>query len=153
MTKNRHIKRRAALVGWAPWGLLGLCAGAAGCSVSARLGPPESGSLTVDWSIEGSTNPGTCNQKGAPTFALIVYDDSGANVGQFDSPCAAFTNTITLTPGRYSAGAVLLNDSGSAVSTTVPIDGLDIESGTDLDAPVDFPSNSFAVRRLDPIVR
>src|SRR5689334_1623539 len=84
-----------------------------GCSVSAGVGvtaaPPADGSVTVDWSIEGTKDPNACDAIGATTLELAISRAGDRTIDVFDDPCDAFASSVTLAPGDYSATAILLD--------------------------------------------
>lgn len=133
-----------------PWWLL--CAGLAlpsACFVSTNdqsaPAPPAvaSGTLTVDWSIDGSKDPNVCNQSNVSQIRISVFVASGRSAGTFDQDCSAFATGIPLARGDYTADAVLLDPSGAVRTTAVPIAPFTIRGNDNLDVPVDFPRDSF----------
>jgi hypothetical protein len=123
-----------------------LCAlGAAGCIVHDEAAPagPGEGALVVDWTIDGSKSGDACNANGVTSIQVTVFDTGGGTMGTFEQTCSAFSTSISLEPGTYTANAVLLDGSGRARTTTIAIHTFSIIDGTDLDTPIDFPSSSF----------
>jgi len=123
------------------------CVLSAGCMVETSSGPPPpappSGTLTLDWTINGTKDPSQCTQGAATDVDITVESTSGAPMGEFQQSCAAFATTIDLPPGTYTASALLLDARGDDRTTAVPIDTFSIRSGEDLNVPIDFPANSF----------
>jgi type 1 fimbria pilin len=111
-------------------------------------GVDGNGTMTLEWTIGGSTDPQQCAAQGASGIQIDVYDANGNQVGTFDSECTPATDVISLSPGRYSATAEL-TDTPSATgqaqarTTVVDIDPFDITSDTNFTIPVDFPISSF----------
>jgi hypothetical protein len=117
----------------------------AGCSVEAGISVPEParGTLTVDWSVDGSQDPLACDDFGAFDFELIVYDDAGRPFTTTTAPCEDFIITVELPEGYYSADATLIDPAAKAVTVTKPIDDIDVIAGDDLTIEIDFPPSSF----------
>src|SRR5690242_4855902 len=74
---------------------------------------PSDGTLTLDWTINGTHDPAQCNQGAVATIDITVDTIDGASAGEFQQDCGAFATTITLPPGSYTASAVLLDASGA----------------------------------------
>ncbi len=131
--------------------ILGLiaCVAVPGCVVSADDGPHghaagvASGTLVLDWTVDGSKNPDQCDQGDATTIDITVIDDGGAQFGEFEQSCDAFATSIDLPPGHYHASAVLTDGGGHARTTAVQTGGFDIYGDDELSVPVDFPASSF----------
>ena len=130
---------------------LGLALSAAllpGCVVAADDPGPgpvvaDSGSLVLDWSIDGSKNSDQCNQSDAATLDITVSTSSGAPAGEFQQSCSAFATTVDLPPGHYDAQAVLIDSSGHDRTTPVQVGSFTILGNDELSVPVDFPASSF----------
>jgi hypothetical protein len=127
---------------------LAACLG--GCLVETHASPvpgpavvAANGTLTVDWTINGRTDPNQCNQAVAASIEITVYTSSGASVGTFQQTCAAFATSITLAPGSYSASALLIDGASNARTTTVEIPPFTLYGDDTFDAPIDFPASSF----------
>jgi hypothetical protein len=122
----------------------------AGCVVSSGDPPPPpptslpaEGTLTIDWSINGSTDPNQCNQSSAVSIEITVFasaDDSGST---FADACNAFITSIPLARGDYAASAVLVDVNDNPRTTVLDIDPFRILGEDELDIPIDFPANSF----------
>ena len=110
-----------------------------GPRVSAVIG----GTLLLDWTIDGASDPNQCNQSSAADIDVIVTGTDGSSVGEFKQSCSAFATSIDLAPGRYNANAVLLDSSGAERTTEVPIHSFLVSSDTETSIPIDFPSDSF----------
>jgi hypothetical protein len=111
----------------------------AGCSVSSST---PTGTVTVDFDVDEETVPADCDANGAARLDLDVTD-SGGFVRHFSTPCDAFTITVSLPVGSYSADVTLVDSAGNDVTSTAPLD-FDIIEGTDVKpAEVDFPDSSF----------
>ena len=130
--------------------LLGLawCTALPACVVeTADAGPPpvvvDSGTLVLDWSIDGSKDPNQCDQSGSRTLDVTVTRADGANAGEFQQSCRSFATSIDLAPGTYTADAVLLDSSGADRTTAVHVHTFDILGGDELSVPIDFSAGSF----------
>ena len=122
--------------------------GSPGCFGSTNdPGPAQvssaTGSLTVDWTINNSTDPNQCNQSVATDFNIVVTTPDNVTVGDFVQRCSDGVTTIGLDPGDYSADAALLDSAGAERTTRVNINPFSIHGNTDLSITVDFPASSF----------
>jgi len=128
---------------------LALCAWLPACFIEADNGPGPapvvtgSGSLVLDWSIDGSKNPDRCDQSDSTDLDITVTTESGALVGEFQQSCRAFATTIDLPRGNYSAEAVLIDSAGRDRTTPVQTGTFRIYGDDVLTVPVDFPASSF----------
>jgi len=123
-----------------------LCSIASCTSANNSSGVPandSSGTLTLDWSINGSKDPNQCNQSVATDIDVVVTTRNGAHVGEFLQRCSDGMTTIALSPGAYVADAALLDGAGTPRTTYVNINPFVIDSNTDLSILVDFPASSF----------
>ena len=125
-----------------------LMSGMPGCFASSNDPAPATvgtsdGSLTLDWTINGSTDPNQCNQSVATDLDLFVTTPGGSTVGEFIQRCSDGMATIALAPGDYAADAALVDVAGTERTTRINIDPFAIHSSTDLSISVDFPANSF----------
>ena len=127
-----------------------LCAAFPGCFVDAGdgggPGPSpgvDSGSLVLDWTIDGSKDPDQCDQGAASAIDISVADANGTSAGEFQQSCRAFATTIDLPRGSYTADALLVDSSGQARTTSVQIHPFDILGGDELSIPIDFSAGSF----------
>lgn len=122
--------------------------GLSGCFVSTTNDPvdttplPGEGTLVVDWTINGSTDPNQCNQASATRLEIIVVPDVGPS-SRFSQDCELFGASIPLDPGGYSASALLVDADGNARTTTITIDAFTLRGNDELHTPIDFPASSF----------
>src|SRR5690349_8889861 len=79
------------------------------------------GTLTLDWTIDGATDPNRCNASVATTLEVHVVNSAGFDAGTFQQACEAFATSITLDVGSYTATALLLDAAGQPRTTAVPI--------------------------------
>jgi hypothetical protein len=100
--------------------------------------------LTLRWSLDGSTDPASCNQSGVDVIDIsIVSPDTGGEIQAFQQQCAAFSTSITLEPGTYGARARLVDSQGIARTTDVSVPPFTLVGGDELVQTVDFPADSF----------
>jgi hypothetical protein len=104
---------------------------------------PAEGTVVVDWTISGVTDPAQCRQGGAEVIILNVYFEDGALAGTFEQRCDVFATSIRLAAGRYTASALLVDVNRQPRTTTVLIDAFDIFGNDQLSIPIDFPADSF----------
>ncbi len=127
--------------------LTALAGGALGCTVTAEQPvvtvPAASGTLTVHWTVAGAADPSVCGAYAATDLELVVYDESGTEVASTTGPCEGFSLTLALPEGTYSADATLIDPSGTARSTTKPLQAIVVVAGTDIAIDLDFPQSSI----------
>ena len=128
--------------------IVALCGWTGGCSVSTAepspgpvVGPP--GTITVDWTINNSTDPNQCIQGDATHIDIVVTAPDGSTVGDFQQVCEDGVTTIGLAPGGYAADAALLDSAGADRTTRLSIDPFVVHSDVDLSISIDFPASSF----------
>jgi hypothetical protein len=123
--------------------VLGLL-GCSGCIVAAdHPGYGGGATLTVDWTVDGTTDPAQCRQGDAASFDLIVETRAGDLVGEFEGNCEDFETSVDLPPGRYQASAVMLDSRGDDRTTQVDLEPFTLYGGDELILDVDFPARSF----------
>ncbi|XXX74782.1 hypothetical protein WMF30_44735 [Sorangium sp. So ce134] len=122
-----------------------LAAPAAGCVVVADDPPPihGTGTLTIAYTIEGTTDPFLCSYHGATDAELVVYTSGGDLVAEEYAPCDWFEVSATLPAGRYTADVTLVDAADRARSITKPLDALDVFTDTELVVDVGFPAGSM----------
>lgn len=100
----------------------------AGCSAEVstepipgpRPGPVfATGTLQLDWSINGSKDPALCNQAGADALHVDVLAPNGAFLASYEQDCRAMATSITLNAGDYTANAWLIDFGGRARRTSM----------------------------------
>lgn len=108
-------------------------------------GPPAPvvGTLTVDWTIDGQTNPDDCAAFGVDRFELVLYEAGDYVVDEVEPLCEAFSVSIDMLDGIYYGDATLVDGFDRAATVTLPIDDIDIVAGTELLIPIDFSIDSF----------
>lgn len=115
-----------------------------GCFVEPASGSPAPavyyGSITVDYTIEGSVHPSECAFANADQIEIAIRDSAGVFT-TVNSPCENFGVTIDRLPeGTYEVDTTLLDTAGRAVSDTLVFPGADVVENTDLLVNVDFPT-------------
>ena len=114
---------------------------------TADNGPPpvvvDTGTLVLDWTIDGSKDPEQCDQSDSRTLDVTVTRADGASAGEFQESCRAFATSIDLPRGTYFADAVLLDATGADRTTAVHVHTFDILGGDELSVPIDFSAGSF----------
>jgi len=104
---------------------------------------PAVGTLTIEWTIDGQTNPDDCAAFGVDRFELVLYEGGDYVVDEVEPLCEAFSISVDMVDGLYYGDATLVDSFDRAATVTLPIDDIDIIAGTDLVIPVDFPIDSF----------
>lgn len=113
-----------------------------GCFFEADSSPRR-GTLTVEWSIAGYTDPVDCDDNRADYLELVIYDNADRYVTEVEAPCDTFNVSIDLRDGFYSADATLIDAFDRAATVTLPLDQLDVRGGSELVAPIDFAYRDF----------
>lgn len=132
---------------FASLGALAAVALVTGCTVNSSPAPTTTATaqstLTVRWSIDGAFDPNQCASHAAPTLDVRILDQSNGAVYESTAPCAAFTTTIPIKPGSYTANATLVDATGHARTTTVNLQPFTLADGAANRLDADFPSSSF----------
>jgi hypothetical protein len=122
--------------------VLGMLAASSGCIVNTT--PDDSpGSVSIEWTINGSIDPNYCTLSSAALLRVTVYDARGASAGTYDSPCTNFGMVVDLPPGTYSADALFVDAGGKARTTTAKLAPFTLYRNRVTSVPADFPTNSF----------
>ncbi|HVW27328.1 MAG TPA: hypothetical protein VHC69_18315 [Polyangiaceae bacterium] len=100
------------------------------------------GTLVVDWTIDGSKDPGECQQGAATALDVTVQSSSGES-HEYQADCDAFSTSIDLPPDSYTATAVLIDGAGDDRTTPIDIDTFHVHDGEVFTTPIDFPAGSF----------
>jgi hypothetical protein len=101
------------------------------------------GTLTLDWTVDGTDDPAQCRQGDVDRFSVHVETSDGAFADDYDAPCEAFSISIDLPADDYHADAVLIDSRGRDATTTVPTDDFRVHSGEEVVLDLDFPADSF----------
>jgi len=119
---------------------------------SSLIGTPDKDSvsdpgwLLLDWSIAGDQHAERCDLSHSATVAVTVGAASGESQRVYQATCLAFNATIQLSPGDYTAEAVLLDGAGADLTAPVVLQPFEISSGLPLRIPLEFPGNAFYAR-------
>lgn len=126
------------------------CSSLFGTSCIVATSDPEpaprneyTGTLVVDWTIDGERDADECDQGDATWLRLSVFTSSGRHVADFSDACDRFATSVELGPNDYYAEAVLEDADGNARTTPVVIDDFSILGRDSLSVPIDFPASSF----------
>jgi len=101
------------------------------------------GTLIVDWTIQGRADLADCRLANAEAVQIHVVGSNGADAGTYEQSCAAFETSIVLEPGTYSATALLVDVARVPRSTTVTIIPFSLFGNDVIRTPIDFPATSF----------
>ncbi len=128
--------------------LVAFASTAAACTATVSPAPEPvivatTGTLTVDWTINGTKDPNQCNQGAAAAIQITVTDPNANPIGTFEQSCTAFATSITLNAGQYAAQARLIDAVGTPRTTTIDINPFTIVGNDDLTTPIDFSASSF----------
>jgi hypothetical protein len=105
--------------------------------------PAPIGTLTVQWSIDGTHNPLDCADLNVDRLEISIYSLDGRLVDEVEPYCESFAVSIDLVDGLYTADVTLVDSFDNAATFTETLDDIDIIAGTDLAIDVDFPIDSF----------
>jgi hypothetical protein len=107
-------------------------------------GAPPAGDAIMQWTIAGGTDPAACDQLGATTFDVTLYDSSGQLAGQWVQDCTAFATTVEgLWADTYTGQADLLDANGRARTTSIDMVPFTVEPDSTVTVSLDFPADSF----------
>jgi hypothetical protein len=112
------------------------------CVVRATAVPPPEGTLTVLWTVDGTTDPEACYYHGADSLDLAVYHGDGYLAADPLPPCEVFDVSVDLSPGYYAAEMTLVDDRGYPVSSTLVID-VHVHDDREVIVDVDFGPSSM----------
>ncbi len=122
---------------------------AIGCGGSSHGAEPEpastatTGSLTVDWTVAGSSDPSACASSQATAVEVTVLNAANQPVGRFQESCSAFATNIVLQQGIYSGDARLLDATGTPLTRAMAIDTFTMHVKSQFTVPIDFPASAF----------
>ena len=127
-------------------GLFALAIPSAGCLVETGIDAPpplDYGTLSIEYTMAGSTDPALCASYGVSDAELIVYTTRGAFVAETESECERFWVSVSLDPGIYNADVTLVDPGDRAMSITKPLYSLEVLRDAELVVDVDFPPDSM----------
>src|SRR5262249_10109996 len=115
--------------------LLAIAGALSRCTVETAAPRPHpapvsgDGSVTIDWTIDGTKDPDRCSQSSSSSIDVTVQTEAGDVLGEYQEACEAFSTRIDLPEGRYSADAVLLDASGADRTTAIAVEPFHIVAG------------------------
>ena len=127
---------------FSPFLVVGLALFGSGCSVEV-IGDDDEGTLTVQWSVDDTFDRDACLDFDAQSLELVLYDRRDDVIDTFEQRCADFAVSIDLPEGTYGFDATLLDRSGRSVSTTIALDNIFVEEGSEEVVDIDFPIDSI----------
>jgi hypothetical protein len=123
---------------------LGACSGSGTVETGVAVAPTAPPStLVVQWSLDEGADPNQCVATGSAAIEITVTDPNGQEVGTFQQDCQAFSTSITLPAGSYTANAILLDGGNQPRTTSVDIAPFVLNGNDQLTVNVDFPASSF----------
>jgi len=129
-------------------GLIAVVVAATGCEASTSAPAPErvittSGSLTVDWTVNGTTDPNACQRAGAVAIEIALVTNTNQPVGSFQQSCSAFNTSVALEQGIYAGQVRLIDAAGLPRTKTLAIDEVTINGSSQLTVALDFAPPTF----------
>jgi hypothetical protein len=116
---------------------------ASGCSGAAVVAVPT-GSVVMDWTINGAKDPAHCQISGAAVLHVSLHHAGGAFAGEYAQDCAAFATTIEgLVPDTYGGHVELVDQAGRPRTTSVDLAPFDVIGNATVVVDMDFPADSF----------
>jgi len=113
-----------------------------GCASGGDDYYDATGTLVVDWTVDGTKDPGSCRDFGADALSIVLRTRSGSFIDELQPLCERFSTAIDLSPGSYRVDVVLLDPAGGEITTTVHANALIYDYETTFSA-FDFPLDSF----------
>jgi hypothetical protein len=114
---------------------------ASGCMVDVdHPGHYYDAVFTVEWSVDGTTDPAECARSGA-RYAYVRVESRYGVEDEHEVPCEDFGTAFTLPPGRYWVHAVLLDRRHAERTESVETDSQYVDDGDYV--VIDFPADSF----------
>lgn len=121
---------------------LGALAAASGCIIDTTPSNAP-GTVSIEWTINGSIDPNYCTLSSAALLRVTIYDARGGSTGSYESACTNFAMVVDLPPGTYSADALFVDAGGKARTTTAKLAPFTLRRNAVTTVPADFPTNSF----------
>ncbi len=103
----------------------------------------DTGSLTIDFTVDGREDGAVCRELGVAAADVQIIDGFGDLVTDVEIDCEDFSGSIDLPQADYRAEVTLVDGDDNALSTTAVVRGLAVIAGTDLETSVDFPASSM----------
>jgi hypothetical protein len=98
--------------------------------------------FTVEWSIDGSTDPDACLDFDAAYAYVTVESRYGTEADQ-TVPCERFSYDFYLPPGRYWVTVALQDRDRRDVTSVIETDSYSLAEGDSNYVVADFPPDSF----------
>jgi hypothetical protein len=98
--------------------------------------------LTVDWSIDGDSDPAVCDDNDV-RYAEVTVEDHAGYTNTFTEDCDRFGVDIDVPAGRYWVSVVLLDNGEHAVTSEVDTDSIVLGDNDSDSVHVDFGNDSF----------
>lgn len=119
--------------------------GATGCAdPGPTLIDPDTGFLTVEWTIGGVENAGRCEEFGVASFRFEIFDEDGFWIADRTVPCDNFTLGMRLWAGSYYAQASLLGETLAATVLERVDVAVVVPSDEEVTIEVDFPTGTLS---------
>ena len=96
--------------------------------------------FTVEWTVDGTTNPAECSRSGA-RYAYVRVESRYGVEAERTVPCEDFGTDFTVPPGRYWVHVVLLDRQHVDRTESVETDPRYVEDSDYV--VIDFPADSF----------
>jgi hypothetical protein len=113
-----------------------------GCSAGGDDYYDGTGTLVVDWTVDGTKDPRACRDFGADAVSIVLRTRGGSFIDELQPLCERFSTAVDLSPGSYRVDVVLLDPAGVEITTTVYASALVYDYETTFSA-FDFPFDSF----------
>lgn len=119
--------------------LVVLGAALGGCIVTTDPTPGlGTGTLTIDWTLNGSSHPSACSHYWVDRVDVVLVDDFGDLVAHEEPYCEDFGISFELENGWYTTEVTLLDAERYAVSDTAITDVF-VRRNREAVVGVDFP--------------
>jgi hypothetical protein len=106
-------------------------------------GPLITGTLALEWTIDGAKDPAACEAIDASDFEAVLSD--GFAVSELEAPCSDFAAPMALYIGDYVARTRLVDVDDLTVTRRVVLDRVRILEDQVTPLRIDFPSDYVAV--------
>jgi len=104
--------------------------------------PARLGSVTVAYTLAGTTDPGRCVALGISFAEFVIFDRYGTYVTVAYAPCQDFEVTAVLPEDTYFGDVTLVDTTSRARTLPLALDLFTIIEGRDLFIDADFPAGS-----------
>lgn len=121
---------------------LGIVLGAAPGCVIVTEDPDPTGTLTVNWTIDGTTHPLACDAHRVSYAQIVISAPDGEVEASLSPPCTAFATSVGLYAGWHRMAMTMMDAYGRPVSTTVTA-SVDVWRNRTATLWAEFPATSF----------